>query len=121
MSLNVRLTATKELRRQAAKALLRIAVQFQTAEKAEWLHGPPRSKDGEHLKMDTMNARDNLAYSPTSIDAVATDLEVRVGYRLNAWYASAWELKGKRIGLFEKLKQFQQARIPANIMGSYER
>lgn len=121
MSLNVRLTATKELRRQAAKALLRIAVQFQTAEKAEWLHGPPRSKEGEHLKMDTMNARDNLAYSPTSIDAVATDLEVRVGYRLNAWYASAWELKGKRIGLFEKLKQFQQARIPANIMGSYER
>lgn len=112
-----------ELRKACANALLRIATMFQASEKAEWIPGPPRSKPGEHLRIDTANARDNLVYTPTSPTEVARYLEVRVGYRINAWYAPVWELKGsgeRRIGLLEKLNQFR-ASLGPNIMGQYEK
>lgn len=112
-----------ELRKACANALLRIATMFQASEKAEWIPGPPRSKPGEHLRGDTFNARDHLYYTPTTANEVAKTLQVRVGYGLPAWYAAAWELKGsseRRIGLLEKLKNFQQNLGP-NIMGQYEK
>lgn len=111
-----------ELRLQCAHALLRIATMFQASEKAEWIPGPPRSTPGEHLRIDTGNARDSLVYTPTSPKDVARTLEVRVGYRVNAWYAPAWELKKtaeRRTGLLEKLKQFQNS-LGKNIMGQYQ-
>lgn len=123
MSLEVNPTATQELRLKCAKALLRIATMFQASEKAEWIMGPPRSKPGEHLRMDTGNARDMLVYTPTSPREVARSLEVRVGYRVNAWYVPAWELESvskRRIGLLEKLQQFQKTGLGNDIMGQYQ-
>lgn len=122
MSFQTNSAGYAQLRKQAAIALLRIATTFQANEKAEWKMGPPRSKPGEHLRMDTMNARDWLVYTPTSPTAVAQDLEVRVGYRTNAWYAALWETRRdsqRRKGLYDKLVQFQQSGITSGIMSSY--
>ena len=113
----------KQLRIQAAQALLRIAAMFQAAEKTAWPSGPPRSKPGEHLRMDTLNARDNLVYTPTDVDTVAQTLEVAVGYRTNAWYVGYWEnhpdLAKRRKGLFDKLEEFRQSGILDAITSSY--
>lgn len=112
----------KALRKQAAIALLRIASIFQANEKAEWVKGPPRSKPGEHLRIDTGNARDNLVYTPTSVDEVANTLEVAVGYRKNAWYVPPWEYRSdgeRRIGLPDKLSAFMKSGILGGIMSEY--
>lgn len=112
-----------ELRLQCANALLRIATMFQASEKAEWVPGPPRSVPGEHLRIDTGNARDALVYTPTSPKDVARTLEVRVGYRVNAWYASYWEQQQsskRRKGLLEKLVQFQNTGITNGLFSSYK-
>lgn len=112
-----------QLKKQAAMALLRIATIFQANEKAEWQAGPPRSQPGEHLKMDTGNARDNLYYVPTSPgEVVVNDLEVYVGYRHNAWYAPEWERRQdaqRRRGLPDKLEEFVKSGLTAGIMSSY--
>lgn len=123
MSFQVRITATQELRERCAKMLLRLANIFITAEKAEWMPGPVPSKPGEHLRAVTFNARDSLAYTPASIKEVAKTLEVRCGYRLEAWYAPWWELQNasrRRIGLLEKLEQFRKSGVMDGVMGSYE-
>lgn len=112
-----------QLKKQAAMALLRIATVFQANEKAEWKMGPPRSLPGEHLRIDTGNARDNLYYVPTSpAEVVSNDLEVYVGYRTNAWYAPEWERRRdaqRRRGLPDKLQQFVSSGLTAGIMSSY--
>lgn len=122
MSFNINKAAEKQLREQAAIALLRIATIFQANEKAEWQKGPPRSQPGEHLRMDTGNARDNLVHVPTSPKDVAATLEVFVGYRKNAWYAPLWESRRddkRRRGLPDKLEEFQKSGILGEILGSY--
>lgn len=122
MSFSTNSSGYAQLRKQAAIALLRIATVFQANEKAEWQQGPPRSKPGEHLKMDTGNARDNLVYTPTSPADVVDTLEVYVGYRKNAWYAPEWERRRddkRRRGLPDKLEEFIKAGLPQGILSSY--
>lgn len=113
----------EQLKKQAAMALLRIASTFQNNEKAEWKMGPPRSLPGEHLRIDTGNARDNLYYVPTSpAEVVSNGLEVYVGYRENARYAPEWERRRdaqRRRGLPDKLEEFVSSGLTAGIISSY--
>lgn len=122
MSFNANSAGYAQLRKQAAIALLRIATTFQANEKAEWKMGPPRSKPGEHLRIDTGNARDNLVYTPTSLAVVVESLEVYVGYRKNAWYAPEWERRKdaeRRRGLPDKLEEFVKSGLAAGVMSNY--
>lgn len=108
-----------EMRRLAAMTLLRIAIVFVTREKNQWKSGPPRSRDGEHLRGDTWHARDNLVYSPTDPDEIAAKGEVKIGYRKSAWYAAWWEIKGRRKGLLEMLRKMQVSGAMSKATGSY--
>lgn len=123
MSFEINQSEIKQLKKQAAMALLRLATIFQANEKAEWVKGPPRSQPGEHLRIDTGNARDNLVYTPTTVDEVADSLEIYVGYRRNAWYAPMWEMRAdsqRRRGLPDKMEAFIKSGLPSQITASYQ-
>jgi len=112
------------VKKEAAMALLRLATVLVNAEKAEWVQGPPRSKPGEHLRMETGNARDQLVYYPDTVDEVASRGYVNVFYQINAWYAPWWEMKTdgtRRKGLADKFAQLKAAGITKAISGSYSK
>lgn len=112
------LSAFLEIRRLAAIPLLRAAAIIVAQEKAAYRSAPPHSKDGEHLRGVTWNARDNLVYSPTTPEDVAALGHVKIGYREVAWYAAWWEASGRRVGLFKRLQGLQGSGAFAKISGT---
>ncbi len=121
MSVRINNAAMKELRAVAAGALLRFAHTFHANMTATWQKGPPRSKPGEYLRIDSDNARRNLTVVPDDPKQVARDLTVYVGYRKNAEYAPQWELRQdgqRRKGLSDKLADFVNSGVMSQQMGA---
>jgi hypothetical protein len=108
MSLNLNANFMEDLRRRAGEYLLAIAEDIVHDELQEWQKGPPRSLPGEHLRIDTGQARDSLIFTPDDPVEAGTN-GVRIGYRKRAWYAPWWEQQPahkRRRGLIDKFGEY---------------
>lgn len=97
-----------DVRRKLAERLLRVAVYFQTQHKARLSKpNPPPHKDsskpGEYPRLRTGFGRGSTVYDPSTVDEIARDLSVKVGYLAGAWYMPFLELHRERLGLLKTL------------------
>lgn len=63
------------------------------------------SVDGEYLRKRTGWLQAHILYEPTAPDDVARQGSVRVGYGASAFYGAIWEIRKRRKGLLDALKE----------------
>lgn len=118
-----------EIRQAAATDLLRAATFFanQHSLRISRPNPPPyrdSSKPGEYLKLRTGFGRSNLAMEPTSPAEVVRTMQVKVGFRRNAWYMLYWSEQAHsvrlRLGLLQTLNDLQP-QLAALATASFQR
>lgn len=94
----------------SAAGLLRAAVYFQTFHKQQLNKSNPRpyldsSQPGEYPKARTGFGRGAVLYEPTTVEDVAKEQAVRIGYLQSGFYMLVLELRRHRLGLLETLRK----------------
>lgn len=101
-----------EIKKASAEGLLRAAVFFQAQHMQRLNISNPRphttpSQPGEYPRKRTGFGQANVMYQPASVDEIAAEGAVRIGYLQPAFYLLVLELALRRHGLLQTLKDLR--------------
>lgn len=100
------------LRNASAKGLLKAALFFQAQHQQRLAKSNPRpyvtpSQPGEYPRARTGAGRAGVMVDPPSVEAIAREGRVRIGYVQNVFYMLVLELGHNRLGLLQTLKDLK--------------
>lgn len=101
--------AKQQIAHASAEGLLRAAVFFQDVHRRRLNVSNPRpykapSKEGEYPRARSGFGRDNCVFEPSSVSEVEKKQYVRIGFTKNAFYMLLLELRHRRKGLLDTLR-----------------